>query len=63
MIKAADAFHTITMNRGEGCQSIHGYLIRDGQWAKVAGYVLGSLVFCLIGVWLGHVTALSVNGR
>jgi fluoride exporter len=38
-------------------------LARDGQWAKVAGYVLGSLVFCLIGVWLGHVTALTVNGR
>jgi hypothetical protein len=32
---AADAFHTITMNRGQGCQSIHGYLIRDGQWAKL----------------------------
>ena len=38
-------------------------LARDGQWAKVAGYVLGSLVFCLLGVWLGHVTALSVHGR
>ena len=32
---ADDAFHTITMNRGQGCQSIHGYLIRDGQWAKL----------------------------
>jgi hypothetical protein len=32
---ASDAFHTITMNRGQGCQSIHGYLIRDGEWAKL----------------------------
>jgi hypothetical protein len=32
---ADDAFHTITMNRGQGCQSIHGYVIRDGQWAKL----------------------------
>ena len=38
-------------------------LARDGQWTKVASYVLGSLLFCLIGVWLGHVTALTVNGR
>jgi CrcB protein len=38
-------------------------LARDGQWAKVAGYVLGSLVFCLLGVWLGHEAAVAVNGR
>ncbi len=31
-----DAFHTITMDFGNGCQSIHGYLIRDGKWAKLA---------------------------
>jgi len=29
-------------------------LARDGQWTKVAGYVLGSLVFCLLGVFLGN---------
>jgi CrcB protein len=38
-------------------------LARDGQWAKVAGYVAGSLVFCLLGVWLGHEAAVAVNGR
>jgi CrcB protein len=38
-------------------------MARDGQWTKVAGYVLGSLVLCLVGVWLGHVIALTVNGR
>ena len=31
-----DAFHTITMNFGDGCISIHGYLLRDGEWAKLA---------------------------
>jgi hypothetical protein len=31
----SDAFHTITMDFGNGCQSIHGYLIRDGEWAKL----------------------------
>ena len=38
-------------------------LARDGQWAQAAGYVLGSLLFCLLGVWLGHTAALAVNGR
>ncbi len=31
-----DAFHTITMDFGQGCISIHGYLLRDGTWAKLA---------------------------
>jgi CrcB protein len=38
-------------------------LARDGQWMKVAGYVSGSLVFCLLGVFLGHVTAVATSGR
>ena len=29
-------FHTITMDFGQGYQSIHGYYMRDGVWAKVA---------------------------
>ena len=34
---ARDAFHTITMNyAGDGCRSIHGYLLRDGEWSKLA---------------------------
>ena len=32
-----DAFHSITMDWGEGLKSIHGYLIRDGEWSKLAG--------------------------
>ena len=31
-----DAFHTITMDWGEGLKSIHGYLLRGGEWAKLA---------------------------
>jgi hypothetical protein len=31
-----DAFHTITMDWGEGLKNIHGYLLRDGVWAKLA---------------------------
>lgn len=31
-----DAFHTITMDFGQGCNSIHGYLLRDGVWSKLA---------------------------
>jgi hypothetical protein len=31
-----DAFHTITMDFGAGLVSIHGYLLRDGVWAKLA---------------------------
>jgi len=38
-------------------------LVRDGQWAQAAGYMLGSLLFCLLGVWLGHTGAIALNGR
>jgi len=31
-----DAFHAITMDFGSGSMAIHGYLLRDGEWAKVA---------------------------
>jgi hypothetical protein len=31
-----DAFHTITMDFGAGCNNIHGYLVRDGVWSKLA---------------------------
>jgi len=36
---------------------------RDGEWVRAAGYILGSLVFCLLGVWLGHAAALAATGR
>lgn len=31
----ADAFHCITADRGRGYESYHGYLIRNGEWAKL----------------------------
>jgi hypothetical protein len=33
---ADDGFHTITMDFGSGCVGIHGYVVRDGAWAKLA---------------------------
>ena len=30
------AFHAITMDFGTGSVAIHGYLLRDGEWSKVA---------------------------
>ena len=32
----ADGFHAITMDWGDGCIAIHGFLNRDGEYAKVA---------------------------
>jgi hypothetical protein len=31
-----DAFHAITMDFGDGGVAIHGYVLRDGRWAKLA---------------------------
>jgi hypothetical protein len=31
-----NGFHAITMDFGDGCIAIHGYLLRDGEYAKVA---------------------------
>lgn len=36
-------------------------LIRDGDWLRAAGYVIGSVILCLIGVWLGHQAATLLN--
>lgn len=30
-----DAFHSITLDWGSGCTNIHGYLLRDGEWAAL----------------------------
>jgi CrcB protein len=38
-------------------------LARDGQWTRVAGNVLGSVVLCMIGVWLGQVAGNLINER
>jgi CrcB protein len=39
------------------------YLARDGQWFKAAANVLASLLFCLMGVWIGHLMATALNER
>lgn len=36
-------------------------LMRDGEWAAAGGNVLGSVALCLIGVWLGSMTAGFIN--
>lgn len=36
-------------------------LARDGQWLHAAANAVGSLVACLIAVWLGHLAAQAVN--
>ena len=39
------------------------YLARDGQWLKAAANVVASLLFCLMGVWIGHLMATALNER
>ena len=36
-------------------------LIAGGEWLKGAGYVVLSVVLCLVAVWLGHVAAAAFN--
>jgi CrcB protein len=36
-------------------------LLNDGQWLYGAGNIVGSVVLCLLAVWLGHMLALSLN--
>jgi CrcB protein len=36
-------------------------LAREGDWLKSGSNVLASLVFCLVGVWLGNALAAGLN--
>lgn len=36
-------------------------LAQDGEFLHAGGNILGSVVLCLIAVWLGNVLALSIN--
>src|SRR5258708_24902536 len=38
-------------------------LARGGQWIKATVNALASLLFCLVGVWLGHALAAVLNER
>lgn len=36
-------------------------LINDGEWLYVGANVAGSVVFCMLAVWAGHILAVSLN--
>jgi CrcB protein len=36
-------------------------LMRNGEWLAVMAYMVSSIVFCTVGVWLGHVAGLLLN--
>jgi CrcB protein len=37
------------------------YMVRDGDWVPASLYILGSVVLCLLGVWLGHALGIAIN--
>jgi CrcB protein len=36
-------------------------LAQDSEWLQAGGNIIGSVVLCLLAVWLGHLLALSLN--
>jgi len=36
-------------------------LAQNGEWLRAAANVVGSMLLCLIGVWLGHALAVAIN--
>jgi len=36
-------------------------LARDGEWLRAGGNVAGSVIICLVAVWLGHLLAVALN--
>ncbi len=36
-------------------------LVEDGQWPRAGANVALSVITCLLGVWLGHILAVSLN--
>jgi CrcB protein len=36
-------------------------LAREGEWLRAGGNIAGSVVLCLVAVWLGHVAAALLN--
>ncbi len=38
-------------------------LLRDGDWLRAFGNIAGTLLLCLIGVWLGFLLASVLNER
>jgi len=36
-------------------------LVSDGEWVQASFNIAGSVVLCLLAVWLGHIAAFSLN--
>ena len=36
-------------------------LARDEEWLYAGGNIVGSVVLCLLFVWLGHIAAVALN--
>lgn len=36
-------------------------LMQDGEWLFAAGNIIGSVVLCMIGVWIGHTLGVAYN--
>ena len=36
-------------------------LMNDGEWFRAGGYIVLSVVLCLIAVWVGHILAININ--
>ena len=36
-------------------------LVSDGEWLQASFNIAGSVVLCLLAVWLGHIVAFSLN--
>ncbi len=36
-------------------------LAEDGEWLYAGGNIIISVVFCMLGVWLGHLLAVLIN--
>jgi len=36
-------------------------LLKEGDWIQAFAYILGSVVLCLFGIWLGQTAATLVN--
>jgi fluoride exporter len=36
-------------------------LARDGEWLQAGGNTVGSVIACLVAVWLGHLAAAYLN--
>jgi CrcB protein len=36
-------------------------LARDGEWGAAGANIVGSVILCLVAVWLGHIAAAGIN--